>query len=84
MFGKEVIVKKDGKGRIHHIEGFCYAGKKDWKTSVISFSCMHGVWITSSSMCLPSDIFDAKEVHETCKMAFNRLNHTVTLEAGLW
>lgn len=70
----EIEVTKDTDGNAIRIEGFCYL--KGWESmvSVISFNTLHGKWITGGSMCLPSDIEDAKRVHRCVMAAFKKLD----------
>lgn len=57
----------------NRIEGFCNIPGWSGEQSVIVFSTIHGKWHTASSMCLPSDINSAVEVHKCVSAAFSEL-----------
>jgi hypothetical protein len=57
----------------NRIEGWCDLPGWRYEQSVITFSTIHGVWHTGSSMCLPSDIGLARKVQECVAAAFEAL-----------
>ena len=61
----------------HRIEGFTEVEGFRRELSVISFMKNMGVWTTGSSMCMPSDLKAARQIHACVQAAFEELDKII-------
>lgn len=64
------------------IEGFCHIDGWEGMQSVIAFMKNGDKWVQAGSMCLPSSLEQARNVHDCQSAAFRALDVRLGIEQG--
>ncbi len=70
----DIEITKDTDGSAVRVEGICPIPGWRYPTSVISLNKMSGAWHVGSSMCLPSNISEARKIQDCVAAVFNALD----------